>query len=88
VSLVERGRIVRNLDQQRLASSLVDLLQHDELPNARIPARAAAVRRTLQAPRRGRNRAQRASATAPAPPAATTTPAAAAQPSTGSGRVE
>ena len=47
-------RIVRNLDQRALASALVDLLQHDELPNARIPARAAAVRRTLQAPRRGR----------------------------------
>src|SRR5205814_10558180 len=31
VSLVERGRIVRNLDQQRLTGALVDLLEHDEL---------------------------------------------------------
>ncbi len=81
ISLVERGRIVRNLDQARLASSLVDLLQHDELPNARIPARAAAVRRTLQAPRR-RNRGQ--APRAPATPAAAATP----QPTTSTGRVE
>ena len=73
VSLVERGRIVRNLDQQRLAGALVDLLQHDELPNARLPARATALRRTLPIPRRGRSR----------PPRATST-----QPTTTTGRVE
>jgi diadenylate cyclase len=58
VSLVERGRIVRNLDQARLANALVDLLEHDELPNARLPARAAAMRRTLPLPRRGRARSR------------------------------
>lgn len=73
VSLVERGRIVRNLDQQRLAGALVDLLQHDELPNARLPARATALRRTLPIPRRGRSRPPRAPST---------------QPTTTSGRVE
>ena len=73
ISLVERGRIVRNLDQQRLAGALVDLLQHDELPNARLPARATALRRTLPNPRRGRSRS-------PRPPAT--------QPTTTSGRVE
>ena len=78
VSLVERGRIVRNLDQQRLAKALADLLEHDELANARIPARTAALRRTLPLPRRGRTRAARAAAAA----------AAAARASTSSGRVE
>jgi diadenylate cyclase len=85
VSLVERGRIVRNLDQARLTSSLVDLLEHDELPNARIPARAAAVRRSLAAPRRGRNRAARAQAT---PPASAAPAAPASQPTTSTGRIE
>lgn len=65
VSLVERGRIVRNLDQQRLAGALMDLLQHDELPNARLPARATALRRTLPIPRRGRSRPPRAPSTQP-----------------------
>ena len=38
VSLVERGRIVRNIDQPRLVGALADLLEHEELPSARIPA--------------------------------------------------
>ena len=63
VSLVERGRIVRNLDEARLASALVDLLEHDELPNARLPERATALRRTIpQAARRGRSRIARSAA--------------------------
>ena len=78
VSLVERGRIVRNLDQQRLAKSLADLLEQDELANARIPARTAALRRTLPLPRRGRSRAAHAAAAA----------AAAARTKTSSGRIE
>ena len=53
VSLVERGRIVRNFDQPRLGTALADLLEHDELPNARLPERATALRRTLPLPRRG-----------------------------------
>jgi len=73
VSLVERGRIVRNLDQKRLAARLADLLQHDELPNARLPARATALRRTLPLPRRNKARASRA---------------APSQPTTSTGRVE
>jgi diadenylate cyclase len=57
VSLVERGRIVRNLDESRLAGALLDLLEHDELPNARLPERATALRRTIpQAAKRGRSR--------------------------------
>lgn len=57
VSLVERGRIVRNLDQQRLVNALIDLLEHDELPNARIPERATALRHNIpEAARRGRSR--------------------------------
>ena len=42
ISLVERGRIVRNLDQPRLAQALLDLLEHDELPDARLPERGRA----------------------------------------------
>lgn len=72
ISLVERGRIVRNLDQARLAGALVDLLEHDELPSARLPERATALRRTLpQAARRGRSRIART--TTPKPPTGTTT---------------
>src|SRR4029079_4505068 len=60
ISLVERGRIVRNLDQARLAQALVDLLEHDELANARTPGRTKALRRTIpQAARRGRSRITR-----------------------------
>ena len=97
VSLVERGRIVRNLDQQRLTGALVDLLEHDELPNARLPERATALRHTIpQAARRGRSRiaarsaarkpaaTQPAQATTPGPQAATAAPGQ----STTSGRVE
>jgi len=98
ISLVERGRIVRNLDQARLAQALVDLLEHDELPNARLPERTKALRRTIpQAARRGRSRITR---TTPKPPTGTSSsgtsqttstgaPAAAASPSQSTGgRVE
>ena len=96
VSLVERGRIVRNLDEQRLVQALIDLLQNNHLAAARIPARATALRRR-GLPLRPRVRVRRpvevaavasahtqaptvASAAAPTP---TGTPAA-----TSSGRVE
>lgn len=66
ISLVERGRIVRNLDEGRLAGALVDLLEHDELPNARLPERAKALRRTVpQAARRGRSRIVRSTTRKP-----------------------
>jgi diadenylate cyclase len=75
ISLVERGRIVRHLDEARLAQALVDLLEHDELPNARLPERATALRKTIpQAARRGRSRIARSAAAPPpssAPPAPT-----------------
>jgi len=57
VSLVERGRIVRNLDEERLRRGLMELLEHNTLSAARIPARANALRRTLpplRRPTRGR----------------------------------
>jgi diadenylate cyclase len=80
VSLVERGRIVRNLDEQRLVKGLMDLLEHDTLASARIPARATALRRTLPLRRRRRDRGP---AEPPAAPHASSAPAA-----TTSGRVE
>src|SRR5664279_1452084 len=62
VSLVERGRIVRNQDQQRLTTALTDLLEHDELANARLPERATRLRSTIPAAaRRGRSRIARSS---------------------------
>lgn len=87
VSLVERGRIVRNLDEARLTGALTDLLQHDELPNARLPARATALRRQVRLPlsRNGRTRANRSSSAAQATPSGPATPSA---PSTSGGRVE
>ena len=47
ISLVERGRIVRHLDEERLRRLLVELLEHNTLAAARIPERANALRRTL-----------------------------------------
>lgn len=78
VSLVERGRIVRNLDETRLFKGLVDLMEHNSLSAARLPARASALRRTLPLPRSGRTRRAAEAAAAKAhghtesPPAATT----------------
>jgi hypothetical protein len=97
VSLVERGRIVRSLDESRLAGALLDLLEHDELPNARLPERATALRRTIpQAAKRGRSRIARSAARQPSKPIGTTTAppppaptaAAASSQSTTTGRVE
>jgi diadenylate cyclase len=94
MSLVERGRILRNFDQQRLTSGLIDLLEHDELPNARLPERATALRRTIpQAAKRGRSRITRSAGSKPAPaaPPPSTTPGpvtASSSQTTTSGRVE
>jgi diadenylate cyclase len=52
ISLVERGRIVRHLDEEQLRRLLVELLEHNTLSAARIPARASAFRRTLPPIRR------------------------------------
>jgi len=96
MSLVERGRILRNFDQQRLASGLVDLLERDELPNARLPERATALRRTIpQAAKRGRSRITRSAAPKPSPAAPPPPPtpgpvsaAASSSQSTTGGRIE
>lgn len=77
VSLVERGRIVRNLDEERLRRGLMELLEHNTLSAARIPARANALRRTLPQLRRPTRR-RRPTEAAPAP--ATGTSGAAAGP--------
>ncbi|MEX2547095.1 MAG: diadenylate cyclase CdaA [Chloroflexota bacterium] len=69
VSLVERGRIVRNLDEERLRRGLMELLEHNTLSAARIPARANALRRTLP-PLRRPTRCRRAAD----PASGTTTP--------------
>jgi diadenylate cyclase len=83
ISLVERGRIVRNLDEARLAQALVDLLEHDELPNARLPERTKALRRTIpQAARRGRSRISR---TTTRKPPTGTSPTGTSQATTNSG---
>jgi diadenylate cyclase len=87
VSLVERGRIVRNLDEQRLVQGLVDLLENNHLAAARIPTRATALRRTL--PLRRSARAGRATETPSATSAhAGGAPAGGAPAATTSGRVE
>jgi diadenylate cyclase len=70
ISLVERGRIVRNLDESRLRRGLIELLEHNTLSAARIPARANALRRTI--PIRRPRRSRRAAETPPPAPAATT----------------
>ncbi len=73
VSLVERGRIVRSLDEERLRRGLMELLEHNSLSAARIPARANALRRTLPPLRRPTRRRR-----APDPASGTTTPSSAA----------
>jgi diadenylate cyclase len=85
VSLVERGRIVRNLDEERLRRGLMELLEHNTLSAARIPERANALRRTLPSVRPATRRrrageaaalATAAKATAASAPTTTSSPAA------------
>jgi diadenylate cyclase len=56
ISLVERGHIARNLDEERLRRGLLVLLERNQLSAARLPARANALRRTLPIGRRSRTR--------------------------------
>ena len=83
VSLVERGRLVRDLDETRLFKGLVELLEHHPLTAARLPARANALRRTLPMPHSRRARRAAAEAAAKAHGHGGSTPAA-----TTGGRVE
>lgn len=76
VSLVERGRIVRNLDETRLFKGLVDLMEQNPLTAARLPARAGALRRTLPLPRSARRARRAAEAAAKSHGPSESTPAA------------
>jgi diadenylate cyclase len=95
VSLVERGQIARNLDEEGLRRGLVELLEHNTLSAARLPARANAWRRQLPLGRRSTSRRPTGRPGSP-PPATTGTasgapaspPAAAASGASTSGRVE
>jgi diadenylate cyclase len=71
IGLVERGRIVRDLDEQRLAKGLVELLEHNPLTAARIPERATALGRSVVL--RGPSRRRRAAAEKEAAAAAAAT---------------
>lgn len=103
ISLVERGQIARNLDEEGLRRGLVELLEHNTLSAARLPARANAWRRQLPLRRPTRRRrpggSAASTATAPSPSpsssgtsATSTSPAAAASAAASaastSGRVE
>ncbi len=56
ISLVERGQIARNLDEEGVRRGLVELLEHNTLSAARLPARANAWRRQLPLRRPKRTR--------------------------------
>ena len=63
VSLVERGRIVRDLDEPRLGKALVELLEHSPLTavrlpeGVRLPERATQISRSIASRRPRRRRA-------------------------------
>jgi diadenylate cyclase len=83
ISLIERGRIVRNLDEERLRRGLVELLEHNTLSAARIPARANAIRRSVSTSVRRPSRRRGGSPAAPTTTtAATGTPTSGASPPT------
>jgi diadenylate cyclase len=86
ISLVERGRIVRNLDEDRLRRGVIELLEHNTLSEtlsaARIPQRASAIRKTVSQVRPTR-RKPAASASPPATTEAATPQAAATAGTTG-----
>ncbi len=84
ISLVERGRIVRNLDEDRLRTTLLTLLGSGSA--RRLPAQAEALRRGLPARRRIRPRRQADAATSDV--AATTSSAGSRPAPTPGGRVE
>jgi diadenylate cyclase len=80
VSLVERGRMVRDLDEPRLSRGLVELLEHVPLAVA-IPERATALGRTLQVRRPSRLRRRPAGGAKPDPESATASASGATAPS-------
>jgi diadenylate cyclase len=90
VSLVEHGRIIRNVDEKTLREGLVALLERNPLSAARLPARANAWRRTLPMSGRvrGRRRAEPAAPTNAATPPAAPAASASSAPATTTGRVE
>jgi diadenylate cyclase len=93
ISLVERGRIVRNLDEERLRRGLMELLEHNTLSAARIPARANAIRRTVSTSvrrpsRRGGGNKPGTTASGPGSTPGTTTPAAQSASAATPGRAE
>ena len=71
VSLVERGRIVRDFDEQRLRTGLVELLEQHPLSAARLPERANALSRRmpLRRAKGSRRETTEPPASAPAAPA-------------------
>jgi diadenylate cyclase len=91
IGLVERGRIVRNLDEERLRRALLALLGHGAAAHLRLPARAEAWRRGLPIRRRVRARRlanSRHVAAATRAAAAGAPPQAATSATTPGGRVE
>jgi diadenylate cyclase len=92
ISLVERGRIVRNRDEESLRRLLVELLEHNTLSAARIPERAHALRRTLpplrRPTRRRRSTETSASAGSAGGPSSSTQTASAATAAPTGGRAE
>ena len=86
ISLVERGRIVRNMDEERLRRALFDILEHNTaLAAARIPARANALRRNLPIRRSRSASGQSDSSAGSSAPGPTTTASPAAAPPAGGG---
>ncbi|HUR16201.1 MAG TPA: diadenylate cyclase CdaA [Candidatus Limnocylindrales bacterium] len=88
IALVERGRIVRNMDEERLRRALFDILEHNTaLSAARIPARANALRRNLpiRRPRRDTVATEGSSAGAGTAASAPNSPATASAPAAGAG---
>jgi diadenylate cyclase len=71
VSLVERGRIVRDLDEPRLGKALVELLEHSPLTavkvpeRVRLPERATAIGRNIASRRPRRHRESAATSNRP-----------------------
>jgi diadenylate cyclase len=87
ISLVERGRIVRNLDEDRLRRGIIELLEHNTLSEtlsaARIPQRASAIRKTVSQVRPTRRKTTTSSTTASATGEAATPQSAAPAGTTG-----
>lgn len=85
IALVERGRIVRNLDEERLRTALLTLLDTAG-GRARLPAQAAALRRGL--PTRHRPRSRRPGEAPARETTSAARPAGSAPAATPGGRIE